>query len=123
MKRVVLMSIHPEFANAILDGTKTIEFRRRPIATDITDGLIYSTSPVKAITGELSISEQVIYCPQYMWAKFGHLGGIDRKRFFSYFKDSPQAVGIIIESARRFTTPRELPKGVKAPMSFLYLHI
>lgn len=116
------MSIHPEFADAILDGTKTIEFRRRPLAEDIESGLIYSTSPIKAITGEFAIVEQVIYCPQYMWAKFGHQGGIDRKRFFAYFKDTPQAAGIIIEKARRFTTPRPLPQGIKAPMSFLYLN-
>jgi predicted transcriptional regulator len=121
MERKALLSIHPEFADAILDGIKGIEFRRRALAPDISKVLIYSTSPIKAIIGEFEIMEQVIYCPQYMWAKYGEIGGIDRKRFFAYFEGTKTAVGFIIQNARRFDRPESLPLGVKAPMSFLYL--
>lgn len=30
--RIALMSIHPQYARAILDGTKEVEFRKRPLA-------------------------------------------------------------------------------------------
>src|SRR5690606_16414773 len=46
--RHALMSIRPEYAERILAGTKRIEFRKRPLASDITDVIVYATTPVRA---------------------------------------------------------------------------
>ena len=47
-RRIALMSIRPQFAAAILDGSKRVEFRKRPLAADIGTVVIYATKPVGA---------------------------------------------------------------------------
>lgn len=49
--RVALISIRPRYAHAILDGRKTVEFRKRRLAEDVTHVVIYSTRPDRAVIG------------------------------------------------------------------------
>ena len=49
--RIILMSIHPEYAEALLDGTKTVELRKSPVAGDISHIVIYATAPVQRVLG------------------------------------------------------------------------
>ncbi len=44
---IALMSIHPQYANAIVEGTKRVEFRKRPLARNVTHVIVYATAPVK----------------------------------------------------------------------------
>ncbi len=43
--RHVVMSVHPRFAEAIMDGRKKIEFRKRPLADDVSVVWVYATAP------------------------------------------------------------------------------
>ena len=56
--RVALMSIHPRYAHAILEGRKTVEFRKRPLAEDVTHVVIYSTVPDRAVIGYFTVDGQ-----------------------------------------------------------------
>ncbi len=49
--RVALFSIHPQYAEAILAGTKSVEFRRTPLADDVTHVVVYATAPTKMVVG------------------------------------------------------------------------
>lgn len=56
--RVVVLSLKQRWAAAIYDGAKTVEIRRRfPIPTQLPQrALIYTSSPIKSLTGEASIT-------------------------------------------------------------------
>ena len=64
------MSIRPQFAAAILDGSKRVEFRKRPLAADIGTVVIYATKPVGAVLGEFVVDGQAVGKPEELWVRF-----------------------------------------------------
>jgi predicted transcriptional regulator len=122
--RVALLSIHPEFAYAILSGTKTVEFRKRPVAPDVTHVIVYATAPVSGVVGAFSVVAQHTTSPGALWRRFSRTAGISRTGFFSYYEDRASATGIEVGATVR--TPRPLPLadsiGVsRPPQSFQYV--
>lgn len=118
------MSIHPKYASKILDGSKTIEFRKRPISEEVENVIVYMTSPVKKVVGEFSVEKQVVMSPSELWDKYGVFGGISHKEFLAYYGCAKQAVGILIKGVTSFEVHRPLTsygEGIKPPQSFQYL--
>jgi predicted transcriptional regulator len=118
------MSIRPQFANAILDGSKTVEFRKRRLAGDVTRVVIYITSPVQAVVGEFTVADQVVASPQTLWRRYRLVAGIDRASFFKYFDGSSDAVGILIDAVVQYKEPqtlRQFDPSMRPPQSFQYL--
>lgn len=62
-ERVAVMPIHPRYANAILGGTKSAEFRKRRLAPDIQRIVVYETAPTSLIVGEFWIGKTVLGSP------------------------------------------------------------
>ena len=122
-QRVVLMSIHPRYAHAILDGRKTIEFRKRPLASDVSHVVVYSTVPDQKILGYFEIDKQVELSPSALWERYGAQGVIEKDLFFSYYEGRESATGILVKRVFRCEQPRALRDiDVKtAPQSFQYL--
>lgn len=124
VERVALMAIQPRFAQAILAGTKTIEFRKRTLAADIGTVLIYETAPTQKIVGEFDLREYVIAAPVKLWRKFSEFGAIDAASFDAYFAGRDEAVGLTISAVRvydRGVTLNDLTPSPAVPQSFLYL--
>lgn len=124
IERVALMAIHPRYADAILAGRKQVEFRKRPLANDITTVLIYATSPIQKVIGEFRIHEVVVGEPDVIWTRFGHVGVIDQESFGEYFATSATAVAIVVEEPTRYARPRalsDLQPEPAIPQSFSYL--
>jgi predicted transcriptional regulator len=52
------LSIRPNFASALYDGSKRFEYRRRRVRLATGDRvLVYESAPVSAVTGEFSVGE------------------------------------------------------------------
>lgn len=81
--RVALMSIHPRYAWAILEGRKTVEFRKRRLADDVTHVVIYSTVPDRAVVGYFTVEGQETSTPASLWGQFHDRGVIDESDFFA----------------------------------------
>jgi len=120
------MSIRPGFAEAILDLSKQVEFRKRPLAPDVTTVLIYATMPVGRIIGVFEVAGQQIASPTRLWeAHKGH-AGIARAAYRDYYRGRRTAVGILVRDARRLARPialTELDPRLIAPQSFVYLRL
>jgi predicted transcriptional regulator len=118
------MAIHPRYADAILEGEKLVEFRKRKLADDITTVLIYATAPVQKIVGEFSIKRTVVDEPSSIWATFGEVGVIDESSFDEYYASSTHAVAFLVDEALRYKRPRALSdvQGNSIPQSFYYVH-
>jgi predicted transcriptional regulator len=122
--RVALMSLHPEFAAAILSGEKTVEFRKRPIADDVTHVVIYVTKPVAAVVGIFRVGGQVTTSPDSLWRAFRSVAGISRGRFFDYFGSRLSGTGIKVDTVHAFDAQLPLAESVGVshpPQSFQYL--
>lgn len=124
MSEAVLISIHPKYANAILDGSKRYEFRRTRFRKPIKQLVIYCTHPTSAIVGTADVSGVTEDTPKAIWKKFAKFGAIGRKEFFEYFADCDTAVAIELSDVDRFEVAvplEELFPGVKPPQSFRYV--
>ena len=122
--RVALMSIHPRYAHAILAGRKTIEFRKRPLAGDVTHVVIYSTVPDRAVLGYFEIEGQRTDSPERLWNQFHDRGSINEDAFFSYYNGRDKATGIEVGKTFVLTPPMSLSRDLGVahpPQSFQYL--
>jgi predicted transcriptional regulator len=97
-----IISIHPDYAEAIVSGSKTIELRRRIPAIPIGSTLwIYATLPMGAIIGTAKVTRIVRASPNAIWKKYGKLAGINRADFQAYFDGADEAIAIGLGDARR----------------------
>lgn len=122
--RIALMAIRPEYAQAIMQGTKAVEFRRRPLAADVRTVLIYETSPTKQIVGEFTVGEVVIASPSELWRKFRGVGGITEEAFTAYYVEASKGAAITISKVKSYDVPvklSDLNSQPAVPQSFCYL--
>lgn len=122
--RVALMSIHPRYAWAILEGRKTVEFRKRRLADDVTHVVIYSTVPDRAVVGYFTVEGQETSTPDSLWSRFRDRGVIDENDFFAYYAGRDRATGIRVGAATRLRRPLSLTLDLGVahpPQSYQYL--
>jgi predicted transcriptional regulator len=122
--RLALMAIQPRYAAGILSGTKQVEFRKRPLAADISTVLIYETAPTQMIVGYFTVGECVTAVPAALWFRFGTVAGIPEKDFAHYYEGHATGVGLTVQDPRRFPRPvplRGLSPAPAIPQSFVYL--
>lgn len=122
-RNVALFSIHPNFAFALLEGTKQVEFRKTRFPSSLDTIVIYATAPVKMIVGYMRIARIVVSTPRLIWRRYGSVGGIERKAYWDYFSDSSHAVALETLSAHafQFSQPLSSIEVKRAPQSFQYL--
>lgn len=124
--RHVVMSVHPQFAEAIMDGRKKVEFRKRRLADDVTVVWVYATAPVRQVIGYFEVGAIHTAKPTELWRKFAHVGCIERADFDRYYADSHTGSGIGIRKAVRLLRPAHisdlLPSGVP-PQSYAYVGV
>lgn len=101
--RVLLISVKPEFANKIMEGSKTIELRKSAPKTEKGDIIvIYSTMPEKAVLGIGTVGEIIKSSPEDIWSNYSDRLGIDKIRFDQYYSGHKSAIGIAINNIRKF---------------------
>ena len=123
-EHVALMPIHPQYANAILDGSKGAEFRKRRLAPDIRRVVIYATAPISRIIGEFTIGATVVGSPQEIWRDHGATGEISEPAFHSYFAGRHMAVAFVVTLTRRYAESlalADLSPRPAIPQSTIYL--
>jgi predicted transcriptional regulator len=121
----ILLSIKPEFAELILRGEKTYEFRRVVFRDEsVRSALIYATKPIGKIVGKFDIAKVISGSPGAIWEKTKHRAGVTRTLFTAYFAGRRVAHALAVAKTTRFRTPVELkevvPSGI-APQSFRYI--
>ena len=124
MKKRVLLSIHPEFADAIFDGHKHYEFRRVLFKEAVDEVVVYATMPVARVIGSFKIAEIYEDAPMALWAQTKAVAGVTKEKFDSYFKDRTKAFAIKVGDPVRFAVPQPLSKYLASnipPQSFCYI--
>ncbi len=109
--RVALLSVRPRFAAALLDGSKTVEVRRR--RAHIADGaicLVYASSPVSALVGAVRIRTTDTDRPDSLWSRWGNHTALNRAEYDTYIAGSARPCAIIVSAAVAFPQAVSLPE-------------
>ncbi len=120
----VLLSIKPEFANKIFDGTKLFEFRKVLFQrSDISNVIVYVSSPVQRVLGEFTIDSIVSGPLSTVWKKTSTSSGISYDFFMAYFSGHKTAYAIRIGKVTKYEEPKTLDYYAveHAPQSFVYV--
>lgn len=120
----VLLSIRPEFAIKIFDGSKRYEYRRAIFRRkDVERVVVYASHPLKCVIGEFEIAEVLYDKVPSLWARTKHCSGISKRRFLDYFRDKAKGYAIKVKSTTAYSNPLPLTQlmVVSPPQSFVYL--
>jgi predicted transcriptional regulator len=120
----VLMSIKPEFASKIFDGSKRYEFRRMIFKNpSIRKVVVYASSPVQMVIGEFEIDQILAHHPTKLWTRTRSGAGISKDHFMDYFGNKDTGYAIQIKSTKLYRKPKCLKAdyNMKPPQSYQYL--
>ena len=120
----VLLSIKPEFAEAIFNGKKKFEYRKVIFREAVKYIQVYVTKPVGKIIGEFEVGGIIEGNPAKVWKETRRYAGIKKSLYMQYFQDKQVAYAIKIEKANRYKEPLcpyNEYGNFTAPQSFKYI--
>lgn len=120
----VLLSIKPEFAEKIFEGTKKFEFRRSVFKNkNVKTVVVYASSPVQRVIGEFEIDTILKDDLQQLWNTTKDFSGISENFFFDYFQNKEKGYAIKIKKTKKYKKALCLKENFNAtpPQSFMYL--
>ena len=124
--KAVLLSIKPEFAHKIFEGSKKFEFRKQVFKdTSVKKVIVYSSSPEQKVIGEFEIETILDDTPDKIWIQTKLYSGISREFFKSYFEGRNKAYAIKVASTKRYSKYKSLADFniYAAPQSFAYVNV
>lgn len=119
----ILMSIKPEYANKIFDGTKKYEYRKTVPKEKVNKIIVYSSYPVKKVIGEIEIEYILKDAKEIVWNKTKDYSGVTKKKYDDYYKNKKFAIAYKISKIVKYQSVKELENfGIKtAPQSYIYI--
>lgn len=119
----ILMSINPEHVEKILNGTKKYEFRKHSSKIIPDKIIIYCTTPIQKIVGEVEVKEVLKDKPSKIWSITSSKSGINKQFFDSYYEGKDTAVAYKLGNIKKYTKQKTLDDyGIKAaPQSYMYI--
>lgn len=122
----VLFSVHPEYADMIINGTKRYEFRRRLPARSCCDCFaLYSTLPVGGVVAQGRIERMLSLPPDDLWRLAGPYSGLRRASFEEYFEGASMAHAIelcdVVGFDEMIPLSQYAPRLKRPPQSFAYV--
>lgn len=125
-KKFVLMSIKPQYANAIMCGQKKVEFRRQIFDVNVERVYVYASFPMKKLIGYFEVDKVICDFPDFLWKQFGKMGSIAKGDFFSYFNNCNYGYAIVIKSVCRFSKDCLISEvfgdNFRVPQSYRYIN-
>jgi predicted transcriptional regulator len=118
----VLMSIHEEWADLILKGTKRWEFKRKCALSPGMGVWIYSTAPRREIVGFFTIGEIRRVSARRPDPSLARDGALTVAQLRNYLTGLDFGFAIEVTHRRRVQTSIRLSKGRNGPESYRYLY-
>ncbi len=119
----VLLSIKPQYAEAIMRGEKRFEFRRNIFSRKVDIITIYVTAPVSKVIAEFDVLSIITESLPILWQRTRKYAGINEPAFYAYFHGLNCGNAISIGKVRKYEAPFcpfEKWK-LKPPQSFAYI--
>lgn len=109
---VVLLSVRSPHVERLLDGSKTVEFRRR--TWNVPDGstaILYASRNRRAIVGALTVTSTEVGSRTALWNSHGKRSGLTRNEYREYFSGASVAVAISVGAVRALDQPLALSRA------------
>ena len=126
--RMIVLSLKPRFAQAILAGVKTVELRRTvPKIVIPTRALLYASSPVRALLGTCVITSVRSADLAALWHEYGSRSELPFHEFQQYFEGVDAGTALILSDPQALSQPvplqdlRAKPRNFRPPQSFAYV--
>lgn len=119
----VVLSIKPEFAFKIFDGTKKFEFRKSIFKNDrVKKIIVYASSPVQQVIGEFEIENIHKHDLETLWEMTQEHSGISEDFYYQYFADKEMGFAIEVKNVKKYRKPKSLKEdfNLLPPQSFAY---
>jgi predicted transcriptional regulator len=120
----ILMPINPKYVNLILSGAKRVEYRKiKPKRNNIDKMIIYSTSPVSKVVGEVEVLNILVDKPDEIWKLTQNYSGVSKTFYDDYYKNKEFAVAFMLGNVTIYDKAKNLKDiGINyIPQSFIYL--
>lgn len=124
--KAVLLSIKPEFAHKIFEGSKKFEFRKQVFKdASVKKVIVYSSSPEQKVIGEFEIETILSDTPNNIWIQTKLYSGISQEFYDEYFKGRDNAYAIKVASTKKYRKEKSLAdyNVQSAPQSFAYVEV
>ena len=124
--KAVLLSIKPEFAHKIFDGTKKYEFRKQIFKdSSVKKVIVYSSSPEQKVIGEFTIDDILNDTPSDLWLQTRDYSGITQAFYEEYFRGRKNAYAIKVASTKLYEQEKNLSDFdiLYPPQSFAYVEV
>src|SRR5882724_10834314 len=99
-KTSIILSIRPEHAARIYNGTKRFELRKILPRASFNHVFLYENGSV-GITGSFEVGQILHMCIQDLWKAVG-FEATSKERFFTYFRDYQKGYAIEVRNPVRF---------------------
>ena len=118
-----LFSIKGEYVKKIFSSVKKVEYRKNCCNRKIDKMVIYETSPICRIVGEVTVEEVVKDTPHNLWERTKDVSGVEKAFFDSYYSGRDVAYAYVLSNPVLYDRCVSLNEiGIKAaPQSFVYL--
>ena len=119
----ILLPMKPEYVKSIFNGSKKIVYRKQIPKYSITRIVVYSTSPLKAVIGEVEVQKTMTMECSLLWECTKNETEISKKQFDNYFKNYNIASAYKLGKYKQYNSPNSLLSfGINnTPHSFVYL--
>ncbi len=120
----VILSIKPEFAYKIFDGTKKFEFRKAIFKNkNVKSIIVYASSPVQKVIGEFEIGKIFNNDLDTLWNLTRDHSGITEDFFYKYFSEKEKGFAIQVKNKKIYKNPKCLKEdfNLHPPQSFAYV--
>lgn len=120
----VILSIKPDFAEKIFNGSKKFEFRRRLYKNkDVNTVIVYASAPISKIIGEFEIGSVLHDDLSSLWKRTKEYSGITKEYYQDYFKGKENGYAIAVKKAKKYDRPICIREsfGLTPPQSFAYI--
>jgi len=110
--QTVVMSLRPQFAELVLQGLKTVEFRRK-FSTRYEGATIvfYVTHPVRQFRFTATIAAVEHAQTKSLWSNYRTEGGVEQDVFEDYFSGTEHGFAIRLEDVRELPSALELDEA------------
>ena len=128
VRRSLLLSIRPCYANPIFERVKTVELRKR-VGADVRDRsvFVYVTRPIGALVGGFRVGLVWSGSPSEVWDRVSHMANVSKQEYETYYADQEVAYALTIEGVWQYRSPigldvlrRNIPQFV-VPQSWRYV--
>ena len=120
----VILSIKPQFAEKIFEGSKKFEFRRTIFKNpNVKSVIVYASAPISKIIGEFEIEEILHNELDSLWKETKHFSGITNDYYFNYFEGKKSGFALKIKKTKKFDEHYSIKDkyGLLPPQSFAYV--